>query len=143
MARYKWVRHPWSNGERLFAVGILSDGTLHNPNGYPEDVVRAAVTGADERRHERRSKAATKAAVTRRRRKEKAVARIAERILRGAGVGPQDQCAICGRHLDDPQSVQRGVGSECWGELLGRLTAAKRESDQILEITSSTEVSGG
>ena len=59
-SRYKWVNH---EGERLYEVGILADGTLHNPRGYPDDVVRAAVLAADARKHERRSRAAKKAAL--------------------------------------------------------------------------------
>jgi hypothetical protein len=43
MGRYKWVYH---------------DNARHNPNGYPEDIVRTAVLAADTRRHERRSAAA-------------------------------------------------------------------------------------
>ena len=59
MSRYKWVRH---EGGKLYEVGIRADGALYNPRGYPEDVVRAAVLAADQRRHERRSHAAQKAA---------------------------------------------------------------------------------
>jgi hypothetical protein len=54
MGKYKWVR---SGVDMLFSVGILADGSLHNPNGYPEDVVRAALLAADARHHERRSAA--------------------------------------------------------------------------------------
>ena len=56
-SRYNSVRH---EGGRLFNVGILADGSLYNPNGYPADVVRAAVLAADIRRHERASQAAKK-----------------------------------------------------------------------------------
>ena len=51
MSKYNWVRH---NGEKLFDVGILPDGTLHNPRGYPDEDVRSAVLAADARRRERR-----------------------------------------------------------------------------------------
>jgi hypothetical protein len=33
-SRYKWVKH---EGVRLYDVGILADGSLHNPNGYPAE----------------------------------------------------------------------------------------------------------
>jgi hypothetical protein len=56
--KYKWI---WNGTERLFEVGILADGTSHNPRGYPEGLVRAAVLAANERRHERKSQAAKKA----------------------------------------------------------------------------------
>jgi hypothetical protein len=34
---------------RLCDAGILPDGTLHNPGGYPDDIVRAAVHAEGER----------------------------------------------------------------------------------------------
>jgi hypothetical protein len=37
MSRYRWVHYETG---KLFSVGIQSDGTLFNPNGYPEDVFR-------------------------------------------------------------------------------------------------------
>ena len=70
MSLYRWIYH---RKERLYDVGILPDGTLRNPHGYPEDIFRAAVQEADARRHERRSKAAEKAAETRARRREKKI----------------------------------------------------------------------
>lgn len=125
MSRYKWV-HPvnyidnWETrrSSRLLDVGILNDGTLWNPNGYPDDIVRAAVTAADTKRHERASEAAKKASVTRQRRQEKKTLEAARRILAGHGIGARHSCAICGRSLDDPASIERGVGSECWQDLL-------------------------
>jgi hypothetical protein len=61
MGKYRWVRY---GDDRLYEVGVLEDGTLHNPRGYPEEIVRAAVLAADTRKHERRSRAAKKAAAT-------------------------------------------------------------------------------
>jgi hypothetical protein len=58
---------------RLCDAGILPDGTLHNPGGYPDDIVRAAVHAEGERCHKRRSQAASKAAEMRQRRQEKRV----------------------------------------------------------------------
>jgi hypothetical protein len=43
---YRWV---WWETGRLFDIGILADGSLHNPNGYPESDVRAAIQEAQER----------------------------------------------------------------------------------------------
>jgi hypothetical protein len=111
MSKWKSVYH---NDERLYDVGILPGGTLHNPRGYPDDVVRTAVLAADARRHERRSRAAKKAAATRGRRRERQVYNIVERISSGHSIGPRYDCAICGRSLDDPESITRGIGSECW-----------------------------
>ena len=121
MSKYKWVRAPDSS--TLISVGINDDGSLHNPNGYPEDVVRAAVLAADARRHERRSKAAKKGADTRRRRHEHRVAAAAKSIAGGLGIGPLTRCWICGRSLDDPTSVKRGIGPECWEGVLATIDA--------------------
>jgi hypothetical protein len=43
---WKWVCHPEKAGIRFRDVGILADGTLHNPNGYPDDIVRLVVEAA-------------------------------------------------------------------------------------------------
>ena len=33
---YKWINH---EGTRLYDVGVKPDGSLHNPNCYPDEVV--------------------------------------------------------------------------------------------------------
>src|SRR5262249_7015051 len=55
MNKYRHVNH---NGTCYFSIGVLPDGTLHNPNGYPESELPAAVAAVDARRHARRSNAA-------------------------------------------------------------------------------------
>jgi hypothetical protein len=115
MSRYQWV---WHDQTKLYDVGILPDGTLHNPRGYPEDVVRAAVSAADARCHQRRSESAKKAAVTRRKRQEKRVLQTARRLLANSGIGERRHCYVCGRHLTDAESIDRGIGSECWQDVL-------------------------
>jgi hypothetical protein len=101
-----------ANG-RLLDVGILEDGSLHNPNGYPEDEVRSAVEAANERRHQRRSKAAKRAAETRRQRKERLVYELVERLKKGGHLQPSTHRIICKRQLDDPESLARGIGRDC------------------------------
>jgi hypothetical protein len=118
MSRWKSV---WHGETKLYDVGILPDGTLHNPRGYPDDIVRAAVLSADARWHERRSEAAKKAGATRPRRRQKRVAQIAARILAGHDIDERTNCAICGRGLGDPASIKRGIGSECWQDLLATI----------------------
>ena len=127
MSSYKWVHH---NGAKLYSVGILPDGTLHNLNGYPDDVVRTAVLVADARRHERRSRAAKQAAVTRNRRQEKQVYAVAARIVQGGCIGPVTHCAICGRGLGDQESIERGIGSECWQGVLQTITHMRKSATQ-------------
>lgn len=42
--------------------------------------------------------------------------------LPDADVWVQDECAICGHSLEDPVSIERGIGPECFG----RITGSKR-----------------
>lgn len=126
--KYRWV---WqSDGARLYNVGILADGRVHNPNGYPEDIVRESVLAADARRHERRNRAAKKASETRAIRQERKVYDVAHKILAGNKIGPLPNCYICGRGLSDPESIERGIGSECWQDVLQAITKHRRQSQQ-------------
>ena len=122
MTRYRWVHH---EDDVLFEIGVHPDGTLYNPRGYPEDIVRAAVTAADERKRQRRQASARKAAATRKRRKALRVHDVARRILRDETCGPRAACVVCGRRLDDPRSVERGIGPECWQGVLEAVEIAR------------------
>jgi hypothetical protein len=122
MGTWKWVQH---NGERLYDVGILSDGSLHNPNGYDEATVREAVRRAEERLHERRSKAAKRAAATKRERRERRVYDVARRILAHENIGQQRHCYICHKALTDAESIVRGIGSDCWQDVLAAISASR------------------
>lgn len=118
MSIWKFVWSPTADERghhaRLFDVGINDDGTLHNPNGYAPELVLAAIGAATARRDHRRFEAAAKAAATRRRRREKRVHEAAARI----DVGPRQACYVCGRGLADEQSIDRGIGPECWQDVL-------------------------
>jgi len=133
---YRWrlVRH---NGEPLFSVGINDDGTLWNPNGYPEDVVRAAVLAADEQKRTRitknRKEGAQQAAKTRKRRHEIKLQAIVKKMLRDESIGPSTHCVLCKKQLSDPQSLARGIGSECWQGVLSSVEEARRRGMQAAE----------
>ena len=106
---YRWVRH--ASGRGTFAdVGILEDGTLHNPNGYPEAEVRAGVEAAIARLKESRKEAAARAALTRAARHERRVSEIADQIRQGHGIGQRATCACCRKALQDAASIERGIG---------------------------------
>ena len=120
MTRWKWVLH---ESGTLHDVGVNPDGTLHNPNGYPDELVRTACAAAEQRRHARRSTAAKKAAGTRRNRQDRRVYDAARRIVDGEVFGPRQDCFICGRGLGDPESIGRGIGSECWQFVLDLIPA--------------------
>jgi hypothetical protein len=126
MSRWKWIYHPDDRSQLLRQVGVDADCSLYNTNGYPEDLVRRAVAAAQERRHQRHSEAAKKAAVTRRERKERSVYAAAQRILRNEKCGPRNNCIICRRGLGDPESIQRGIGSECWQGVLQAITRLRQ-----------------
>ena len=112
---YRCAIHP--DGRRLRNVGILADGTIHNPNGYNEHEVREAVLAALDREKVRRQSAAKKAVKTRAHRREQRVRRIATLITAGAFC-PNDRCAVCGRLLTDPESTAEGIGPECAADVL-------------------------
>lgn len=40
-------------------------------------------------------------------------------LLRVADVFLATQCSSCGRKLDDPTSIERGIGPECYGQVTG------------------------
>ncbi|MGA7324073.1 MAG: DUF6011 domain-containing protein [Rhodomicrobium sp.] len=112
---FRWIRH---KAEILRDVGFNADGNLHNPNGYPEEIVRVAVSDAIARGKARRKEASAKAIVTRKRRRDNRVHSIAAKFLRNESIGPQHKCCICRRALTDDVSIERGIGSECWQDVL-------------------------
>jgi len=125
MSRYTWVRKSGTDSGTLSKVGIDADGSLWNPNGYPEDEVRRAVEEANQRRKEVRSEAAKKAAVTRKLRVEKKTYEFAQRLKDTGHLTPSKHCLICRKRCSDPESVARGVGSDCWQNVLAFLSTMK------------------
>ena len=111
----------------LCSVGLLDDGSLHNPNNYPEPDVREAIHQAEQRLHARRSRAAKQAAATRRNRIEKRVYQVARQIIEKRRFGPRENCVICGKGLADTESINRGIGSDCWQRVLKEITHIQPE----------------
>ena len=118
MTRWNWIGY---KGVTYRQIGHNKDGSLYNPNGYPEDVVLAVTEWADAERKKRRSDAAKKAAETRRKRHERHVYEVTKRITEGHVYGPATHCVVCKRSIDDPKSVERGIGSDCWQDILRHL----------------------
>jgi hypothetical protein len=123
--RYRFVTA--SNGQMLFRVGMLADGSLHNPNGYDPDLVRTAVLAAIERDHKRRSDGAKRAAKTRARRVEKMIHQAARQLIAREKFEPQDHCRICGKALTDSTAISRGIGPECWQQILDQIERLKAD----------------
>jgi hypothetical protein len=126
---WQWSSVPYK-GRRLYSIGINDDGSLYNPNNYPEEDARTAALGADERKKEKLIEARKQGVVTRQRRREQRIAKIAKAYLLGHHVGNLRQCAMCERTLSDPVSIERGIGSECWPHLMERLAAAVPRCEQ-------------
>jgi hypothetical protein len=57
---------------------------------------------------------------------------IAKRIVAAQATGPRTSCYVCGRGLADPQSIGRGIGSECWSDVLAALTRIRRAHQMAL-----------
>jgi Family of unknown function (DUF6011) len=126
MGIWRWIDH---EGQTLRNIGILRDGTLVT-NGYSEELVRAAIAAAKQRQHERRSNAAKKAAETRRRRRELLMTKITALVINGQRIGPLKSCCLCGKKLADAQSIARGVGPECWQDLLTQVEVRRAAAAQ-------------
>jgi hypothetical protein len=125
--RYILLGSDLPDGTRaLYNVGIFADGTLYNPRGYPEDIVRAAVLAANQRRAQRRSQSAKKAAITRAAGREKKIYEVVEKLQLGHKYGPASHCVVCGKGLGDPESIERGIGSDCWQVILRKLDAEQQ-----------------
>jgi hypothetical protein len=140
--RYRFVTA--SNGQMLFRVGMLADGSLHNPNGYPEELVRPAVLAAIERDHKRRSDGAKQAAKTRARRVEKMIHKAARQLIANEKFEPQDRCRICGKNLSDPPSISRGIGSDCWQQILDQIERWKADgtAPDLFSPSAASSTSG-
>jgi hypothetical protein len=56
---------------------------------------------------------------------------IAKRIVAGLAIGPQNHCVICGRGLTDEESIARGIGSECWQDVLSDIYTQRNDERAI------------
>jgi Family of unknown function (DUF6011) len=118
---WHWVHGP--GGVKYHGVGITETGELINPHGYPEADVRAAIAAAVERRTERRKAAAAQGAQTRKRRRDLRIHEIAQHIVAGRMYGPRSRCYLCRHRLTDADSIERGIGTECWEAVLESIEA--------------------
>ena len=110
-----WERLRRDAKKCLHDVGVLADGTLQNPNGYPESKVRTAVAAAAARLHDR-----AKAVKTRAERKRHHVWEHAQFIVECEQTGPADHCYLCGSRLDHPDSLRRSSGPPAGSSCPGR-----------------------
>jgi hypothetical protein len=151
-----YVEHDLSADELAFLVGRLNRRPTASVRGHVSDlghivvsadytdiveataerpcstarIVRALHDGM-RAQHDKRSAQARRAAITRAKRKERLVYEAA-RALKENRLTPRDDCRCCGRWLSDPESKGRGIGSECWQQVLAAL---KQRADKFFRAS--------
>jgi Family of unknown function (DUF6011) len=95
-------------------IGINEDGSLYNPNGYPEEIIRPLVDRAVERKKQELIESRKQAVEKRQWREQLRVYTAAKYIQEERSLGPRDSCYVCRKRLKDPPSIARGIGPECW-----------------------------
>lgn len=118
---WRWLRSV--NGWMIHKPKFFADGTATAFRAVPERELVEALVLANRRLNERRSASAKKAAQTRALRRERDVADIAKQWAAGKRIGPRTHCDICGKGLTDPKAIERGIGPECWQDVLRELMA--------------------
>ena len=116
----------WIHGEggRINSPRFTSDDRVIYDGDHAEIDVLRALVAANRRQKARRSAAARKAAETRRERREAKVYRLVRHLEEGGDLpGPRQKCSLCGKGLGDPSSIKRGIGSDCWQDVLRAMTA--------------------
>jgi hypothetical protein len=60
------------------------------------------------------------------------IARVAARVAAKEQIGGRRECFVCGQRLDDPVSIERGIGSKCcWQEVAAQIEEiAAREQER-------------
>lgn len=111
-----WVYAP--DGEKVLSPVVqVSDGDISSVTArsdHPDEVVVRSVYETLCKRRTKRRNGAKKAAATRARRRALKANQIAKRLAFGGHTGPAKNCILCGRGLNDAESIKRGIGSECW-----------------------------
>ncbi|MGE0801577.1 MAG: hypothetical protein AB7O55_24925 [Lautropia sp.] len=122
-AAWRWIR---DDAGRISNIVVEHDGTaittVTADDGVPQDRVLAAVLRALERESSRRKAAAQAGAQTRSRRQEKRVRQIISRLAAGEVFGPRTRCLICSKALETRVARQRGIGADCWQNVLAAMT---------------------
>jgi Family of unknown function (DUF6011) len=136
MRSHHW-RYMRVSGDIFYSIGIEADGSLWNPNGYPEDRVRELVTGALERARQRHEKAIKRGVEKRKRRRETRIHEAARKLLIEAGIGDRDRCYCCNKLLSDPVSMKRGIGPECWEIVLRRREQLRPQEQRLTAEAAS------
>ena len=121
----------WRKAGEFVGVAYLPDGTIEAGGNDSEQVARAILKAVSCRKL-RRSASAQKAAETRARRTQAQVYEVARMVLAGRHQTPSLMCRICRKLVTDPVSRSRGIGPDCWGQVLAiieELTTSERSAD--------------
>lgn len=116
-SRWKWIgemRRPalWMEGGAVVRTESAGDHT-------PEEITRAIYETLKRRRDLRRAE--------RTRRRELKVQRVVRRYFESGVFKPGHKCELCGRKLHDRESIERGIGPECWQKVLCGIAAAQEK----------------
>jgi hypothetical protein len=135
----EWTEAP--NG--LANIGVRYDGSLINPNGYPEEEVRAVLEAHFKTEREQRDAIIAKGVRTRARRRLDRLWQ-AVKAWKAGTLSPANKSRCCKKHLTDPVSKARGIGPECWEEILLWENKTERElaAKGVDRIELLTEIAG-
>jgi hypothetical protein len=121
----------WRQVAGFSNVAYLPDGSIE-ANGNDEWMVARAILRAEVSRATRRRESAKRAAETRAKRREKQLYRLVKHIRDGGQFTPAHKCRLCGKSVEDAESVSRGIGPDCWQTIL-------RELEQLVAATSDNQ----
>ncbi len=126
-----WVR--LSDGRKVFNVKIANENGVSKiafDGEFSESEVRQTVLKILQREKGRRQEAAKRAVETRAIRRKQDVYRAAK-LYAENNLTPSRRCLCCKRVITDLTSFQRGVGSECWQEVLRVFETLSREKPPV------------
>lgn len=126
MKKYSYVKY---QGNRYYNIGQEQDGTFYNPKNYPHEIVWEILEWIAEEKRQRKADAIRRGVATRKRRRELKINEIAMALIRGDGIGSQMVCACCKKVLGDPESIERGIGPECWQHVLDMIERIQRRKE--------------
>jgi hypothetical protein len=104
-------------GKTFSDVGISRDGSLTNPRAYGETAVRDAIEWAMVEQCERHRESIQEGVETRQWRRQSALWQTVK-AWRAGKLTPGKVCQCCHKDLTDPPSITRGIGPECWEDIL-------------------------